>query len=186
METTINLAAQIVNGACQEFQWLIGQQEVLAPMAEKNSKQFETWLKISRFALILLILSIVWLFFSAIWVDKQRFMLSMNITFGIMALNLITALVSVYFYGKKRLYQQTSKKITAGRLNYVKEIINRALMEHMCANEDDSTTDFYFNRMKEITSGFFADDFKSSLTEEETAEIRSWLKASYAACLQAA
>lgn len=185
METSRNLAAQIVDSACQEFQQFVDQQAALAPMAEKNNKQFETWLKISRFALILLILSIVWLFFSAIWVDKQRFMLSMNITFGIMALNLITALVSVYFYGKKRLYQQTSKKITAGRLNYVKEIINRALMEHMCANEDDNTEDFYFKRMQKITSGFFADDFNSSLTAEETSEIRNWLRSSYSACLRA-
>lgn len=184
METSGNLAAQIVNTACQEFQHFIDQQAALAPMAEKNNKQFETWLRISKFALILLILSIVWLFYSAIWANKHKFMLSMNITFLIMALNLITALVNVYFYGKKRLYQQTSKKITAGRLNYVKEVINRALMTHMCANEDDNTADFYFKRMKKITSGFFADDFNSSLTAEETSEIRNWLRSSYSACLR--
>lgn len=185
METSGNLAVQIVDSACQNFGQLVAQQAALSPIAKKNNKQFEAWLRISKFAFILLALSIVWLISSAIWADKHRFMLSMNITFGIMALNSITVLVSVYFYGQKRLYQQTSKKITAGRLNYVKEVINRALMEHMCANEDDNTEDFYFKRMQKITSGFFADDFNSSLTAEETSEIRNWLRSSYSACLRA-
>ncbi|NCU44756.1 hypothetical protein EOM71_03710 [Candidatus Falkowbacteria bacterium] len=186
METSKNLAAQIVDNACQEFQQFVDQQAVLAPMAEKNSRVLKIWIKIGIFALALLFLSIIaWLLLSVFWVDKKTFMLSMNIALTIMALNLIPALIMLYFFGKVRLHQQISKKIAAGRLNYIKEIINQALMAHMCANEDDKIEDFYFKRMKKITSGFFADDFNPSLTEEETAELRSWLKASYSACIRA-
>ena len=187
METSKNLASQIVDTACQEFQQLVNQQAVLAPMAEKNSRQLKIWIKITKLALALLVLSMIaWLLLSVFWVDKKTFMLSMNIALTIMALNLIAVLIMCYFFGKVRLNQQISKKINDGRLNYIKSVISRAFMEHICANDDDYSTDFYFNRMKEISSGFFADDFDSELSSEETEQIRSWLKASYAACLQTA
>ncbi len=186
METSQNLAAQIVNNACEGFQQFVDQQAALAPMAQKNSKQLKIWIKINKFAIALLFLSIiVWVLSSIIRWDKKTFMLEMNITLGILALTTITILVSFYCYGKEQLYRRTSNKIAAGRLSHVKNSINRALMAHMCVNEDDYTTDFYFRRMQQITGGFFADDFESQLEPEEASEIRNWLRTSYSGCLRA-
>ena len=39
METSQNLAAQIVDAACQEFQQLVNRQAILEPMAQKAGMQ---------------------------------------------------------------------------------------------------------------------------------------------------
>ncbi|NCU44055.1 hypothetical protein EOM71_00040 [Candidatus Falkowbacteria bacterium] len=187
METSQNLAAEVVNQACQEFQQFVDQQAALTPIAENNNKWLKIWIKIAKFATLLLILSVLAWLISITQIDdnKKLFTLIMNITLVLMVLNMITLLPTILLYGERRLYQKTSQKIAAGRLSHVKNNINLALIEHICANEDDSTADFYFKRMKEISGGFFAADFESQLEPEEVSEIRNWLRANYSACLRA-
>lgn len=184
METCQNLAAQIVNVACQEFQQLLDQQAFLAPMAQKASRQARNCKWLSAISATLLIVFLVVYSISLnmgnMTTNKNWFTIGF-IPIGVM---LVAILLLSHFDNKHRLYQKNIKTVAAGRLNYIKQAINLALMEHVCTNDDDYTSDFYFKRMKEISSGFFVDNFNSKLTPEETSEIRSWLKASWSACFQ--
>lgn len=190
METSQNLAAQIVNSACQEFQQLVDNQAMLTPME----------LKATRLAKVCMAIAMIGIALTGITCPLYLLMgretiKVINDKFGFNAfivmlcasfLALIFFFIYAHFDAKRRTYLQAIKIIADGRLEYIKSVISRAFMEHICANDDDYSTDFYFNRMKEISSGFFADDFDSELSSEETEQIRSWLKASYAACLQTA
>lgn len=180
METSKNLASQIVDTACQEFQQIVNRQAILEPMAQKAGMQAKAYKIITLFILALFFITM----FASLFVKQGYNMVIIAIS-AVGIVGIVFFILYLRYEGKERACYREIKIITAGRLNYIKEIINRALMEHMCANDDNCTEDFYFKRIKKITRGFFADDFKSSLTEEETAEIRNWLKASYAACLQA-
>lgn len=181
METTINLAAQIVNGACQEFQQLAARKAVLVVVAQKANRQAKIFKNIAISLLVLLLIVVM----STDYLTKRSATAFVIVFAAIVIILLPVIFIYLLREEKERSCHRDIKTIANGRLNYVKEVINRALMEHMCANEDDNTEDFYFKRMKKITSGFFADDFNSSLTAEETSEIRNWLKSSYSACLRA-
>lgn len=180
METSKNLAAQIVDSACQEFQQFVDQQATLVSMAQKAGMQAKAYKIITVFIAALFFITM----FASLFV-KQGYNMVIIAVSAVGVAAIVFFIIYLCYAGKERACYRDIKTIAAGRLSYTKKVINRALMEHMCANEDDKIEDFYFKRMKKITSGFFADDFNPSLTEEETAELRSWLKASYSACIRA-
>lgn len=186
METSKNIAAQIVDAACQEFQELVNQQAFLEPRARKSALKAKIckWLSVvSAMAFVaFIVIHFVLNMDDAVTMKKSW----TTIGFFPLAVMAITALLFAYFNDRRhRSHQQNINIVKSGRINYIKEVINRALMEHMCANDESYTEDFYFKRMKKITSGFFADDFNSSLTAEETSEMKNWLRSSYSACLRA-
>ncbi len=184
MEISKNLAVQIVNSACQDFEQLVARRVALNSKAEKIAKQLKIWIKINKITLVLLFLSLInWLILALLInkVGRQVFTLSMNITLSIVMVNLVPLLVNVSLYGKEKAWKQACQTVAAGRLCYVKKVISRALLAHICVNEDDETVEYCFQRLKEIISGFYADNFESSLTKEEVAAIRSWLETSFSA-----
>ena len=180
METSKNLAAQIVDSACQEFQKLIAQQTTLMSMAQKAGMQAKAYKIITVFIAALFFITM----FASLFV-KQGYNMVIIAVSAVGVAAIVFFIIYLCYAGKERACYRDIKTIAAGRLSYTKKAINRALMEHMCANDDSCTEDFYFKRMQKITSGFFADDFNSSLTAEETSEIRNWLRSSYSACLRA-
>lgn len=181
METSENLAAQIVNSACQKFGQLTAQKAVLVVIAQKAGRQAEILKTIAMFLLVLLVIMVMF----TDYFTKQSAMAFLIVFTAIVVILLSVIFISLLREKKERNCRQNIKTIANGRLNYIKGVINRVLMEHICTNDDSYTEDFYFKQMKKITSGFFANDFNSSLTEKETTEIRSWLRASYSACLRA-
>jgi len=184
MEISKNLAVQIVNSACQDFEQLVAQRVALSSKAKKIASRLKIWMKINKITLVLLFLSLICCLTLALLINKvgrQAFTLSMNITLSVVMVNLVPLLVNVYLSGKEKACKQALQIIAAGRLSYIRRIISRALLAHICVNEDDETVEYCFQRLKEIISGFYADNFESSLTKEEIAAIRSWLETSFSA-----
>lgn len=187
METSQNLAAQIVNSACQEFQQLAAQQATLVSMAQKAGMQAKAYKIITLFILALFLITM----FASLFVKQGYNMIIIAVSaVGIAAI--VFFVLYLCYAGKERACYRDIKTIAAGRLKYVKAIINQTLMAHIqalmaqtCANDGDETIVVSLERIKKIINGFFTDDFNSSLTAEEASEIRNWLRTSYSACIRA-